>query len=58
VDYRAAIKLQPPRMEIIGALGEITIELLGLFKARNGVFPLRIIFYRDGVSEGQVSMKT
>ena len=55
VDYRAAIKLQPPRMEIIGALGEITIELLQLFKDRNGGrFPERIIFYRDGVSEAQV----
>ena len=42
-------------MEIIGALGEITAELLNLFRGRSGGrFPSRIIFYRDGVSEGQV----
>lgn len=28
-------------------------DLLTTFKGRNGVFPQRILFYRDGVSEGQ-----
>jgi hypothetical protein len=30
-------------------------KALNQFKKLNGVFPQRIIFYRDGVGEGQIS---
>lgn len=53
-EYRAAIRVQPPRMEIIGSLGDVTVELLTQFRNRaKGRLPDRLIFYRDGVSEGQ-----
>ncbi|KAI9327303.1 Piwi domain-containing protein [Zopfochytrium polystomum] len=53
-EYRAAIRVQPPRLEIISALGDVTKELLQQFQRRaKGRLPERIIFYRDGVSEGQ-----
>lgn len=30
------------------------VKALEAFKRQNGAFPARIIFYRDGVGEGQV----
>ena len=30
-------------------------KALNQFKKLNGVFPQRVIFYRDGVGEGQIS---
>ncbi|KAJ3195280.1 hypothetical protein HK101_000617 [Irineochytrium annulatum] len=53
-EYRAAIRVQPPRTEIIKSLGDVSIELMNLFRARaNNRFPQRVLFFRDGVSEGQ-----
>lgn len=31
------------------------VNALESFKKRNGAYPARVIFYRDGVGEGQVS---
>ncbi|KAJ1545022.1 Protein argonaute 10 [Cladochytrium tenue] len=53
-EYRAAIRVQPPRLEIIGNLDEVSRELLQQFQQRaRGRLPDRVVFYRDGVSEGQ-----
>ncbi|KAI9363887.1 Piwi domain-containing protein [Zopfochytrium polystomum] len=53
-EYRAAIRVQPPRLEIIGGLNDVAMELLQQFQQRaKGRLPERVIFYRDGVSEGQ-----
>ncbi|KAJ3355542.1 hypothetical protein HDU83_003209 [Entophlyctis luteolus] len=53
-EYRAAIKVQGPRVEIIGDLKSMTMEHLQSFQARaRGRYPDRLIFFRDGVSEGQ-----
>ncbi|GAB6020037.1 argonaute 1 [Chamberlinius hualienensis] len=51
--YAARISMQEHRKEIIGDLEEITKALLNNFKKLRHEYPLRIIFYRDGVSEGQ-----
>ncbi|KAI9329730.1 Piwi domain-containing protein [Obelidium mucronatum] len=53
-EYRAAIKVQGPREEIITDLNVMTREHLLQFQQRaKGRLPDRVIFFRDGVSEGQ-----
>ncbi|RIA88165.1 Piwi domain-containing protein [Glomus cerebriforme] len=42
-----------PRNETIEKLDIMVIDLLKTFRAKNGRLPQRILFYRDGVSEGQ-----
>lgn len=42
-----------PRNETIEELDIMVIDLLKAFRAKNGRLPQRILFYRDGVSEGQ-----
>lgn len=59
--YNMQWRLQPPKEEIILDLEEITHEHLKYFAAKNAkstnmVLPERIIFYRDGVSDGQFDM--
>lgn len=51
--YNIQIRLQPPRVEIIQDLEVIMREQLKYFYGITGYKPERIIFYRDGVSEGQ-----
>lgn len=52
--YNICWRLQPPKMEIIGDLCDITKEhLMFFFEATNGHKPETIVFFRDGVSEGQ-----
>ncbi|RKO98098.1 hypothetical protein CXG81DRAFT_4267, partial [Caulochytrium protostelioides] len=53
--YRATYRRQPrARSEMIQHLGEMAVELFTLFRQMNPRFPPRkILFYRDGVSEGQ-----
>ncbi|RKO93090.1 Piwi domain-containing protein [Blyttiomyces helicus] len=51
--YAAAIRVQKGRQEIIQDLSGMVIELLKTFYQTCGAKPERIIFYRDGVSEGQ-----
>lgn len=52
--YRCAIRTQSGRKEIIEELEGMAIELMTTFQRRaNGRLPERILFYRDGVSEGE-----
>ncbi|KAJ3023599.1 UNVERIFIED_CONTAM: Eukaryotic translation initiation factor 2C [Siphonaria sp. JEL0065] len=60
VEYRAAERVQGPRVEMIDDLTGLTLELFKHFYGRNNVLPKRLIVYRDGVSDGQfqeVSLK-
>ncbi|OZJ02548.1 hypothetical protein BZG36_04506 [Bifiguratus adelaidae] len=51
--YAAEIRVQPSRLEIIEGLAEMCKELLKKYYASTKIKPSRILFYRDGVSEGQ-----
>ncbi|KAJ3121249.1 argonaute 1 [Physocladia obscura] len=53
-EYRAAIRVQGPRLEIIGDIKSMAMEHLQQFQIRaRGRLPDRLLFFRDGVSEGQ-----
>ncbi|RKO83370.1 Piwi domain-containing protein, partial [Blyttiomyces helicus] len=51
--YAAAIRIQKGRNEVIRDLSGMIVELLRTFYQFCGSKPQRIVFYRDGVSEGQ-----
>ncbi|XP_028395375.1 protein argonaute-2-like [Dendronephthya gigantea] len=51
--YSAEVRIQKHRLEIIAELKEMVVILLKKFRASTKVAPEKIIFYRDGVSEGQ-----
>ncbi|GAA5863732.1 hypothetical protein JCM3774_001234 [Rhodotorula dairenensis] len=53
--YGSAITVQPSRLELIARLEEMMLKLLRQFYERNRVLPERILFFRDGISEGQFS---
>ncbi|XP_065344761.1 protein argonaute-2-like [Cloeon dipterum] len=55
--FNMQCRLQPPKVEEIQDLENITLEHLRYFADKNsGKYPSRIIFYRDGVSDGQFDM--
>ncbi|KAF9539398.1 Eukaryotic translation initiation factor 2C [Mortierella hygrophila] len=51
--YAATVRVQAARTEMIADLKGMTVELLKSFYNSCGQKPKKIIFYRDGVSEGQ-----
>lgn len=51
--YNISWRLQDPKREIIDDFKEIVADHLKVFKEKNGNFPATILYYRDGVSEGQ-----
>ncbi|KAF7729871.1 eukaryotic translation initiation factor 2C, 2 [Apophysomyces ossiformis] len=51
--YASAIRVQAHRTEIIADLANMVKELLKIFYQSCGQKPAHILFYRDGVSEGQ-----
>ncbi|KAG0338651.1 hypothetical protein BG000_003640 [Podila horticola] len=51
--YAATVRVQTARTESIADLGGMVVELLKTFYQTCGQKPERILFYRDGVSEGQ-----
>jgi eukaryotic translation initiation factor 2C len=53
-DYRSVIKPQTGRVEVIESIKDMCKELLLLYKNYNSnQLPDHLLFYRDGVSEGQ-----
>ncbi|XP_076381016.1 protein argonaute-2-like [Megalopta genalis] len=52
--YKIELRLQPPREEMIQDLETIMRIMLSNFHSTARVKPTKIIFYRDGVSEGQL----
>ncbi|XP_054013993.1 protein argonaute-2 isoform X2 [Hylaeus anthracinus] len=52
--YKIELRLQAPREEIIADLEQIMINQLYFFYQQTKRKPMNIIFYRDGVSEGQL----
>ena len=51
--YAATIRIQTGRQEVINELADMVKELLKTFYQTCKRKPERILFYRDGVSEGQ-----
>ncbi|KZT61284.1 Piwi-domain-containing protein [Calocera cornea HHB12733] len=58
--YRATVGVQPSRVEIIGDLKQMVVNAIKAFQGyqasvekRLNVVPTRVLFYRDGVGEGQ-----
>ncbi|KAJ8929622.1 hypothetical protein NQ314_017664, partial [Rhamnusium bicolor] len=51
--YNICWRLQQPKVEIIEDLEAIVVEQLLFFNQQTGYKPETIIFFRDGVSEGQ-----
>lgn len=56
--YCATVRVQRPRQEIIEDLSYMVRELLIQFYKSTRFKPTRIIFYRDGVPEGQLPQVT
>ncbi|KAK3825007.1 MAG: Piwi domain-containing protein, partial [Benniella sp.] len=54
--YAATVRVQTARTETIADLTSMTMELLRTFYQTCGSKPERILFYRDGVSEGQFNI--
>jgi len=53
--YAALIEIQQPRVEIIESLQKMMEQALGKFIDFCKIPPRRVIFFRDGVSEGEYS---
>ena|SRR6185312_162603 len=51
--YATSIRFQQSRVEAIVAIEDMVIELLRIFHRTTKRKPQRILFYRDGVGEGQ-----
>lgn len=51
--YNICWRLQEPGEEMIQDFKEIIIEQLKFYKLKNNFLPDRILYFRDGVSEGQ-----
>ncbi|KAL0086448.1 hypothetical protein J3Q64DRAFT_1740019 [Phycomyces blakesleeanus] len=55
VRYASSIRIQANRTEVIADLGNMVKDMLKVFYHTCGQKPERILFYRDGISEGQFS---
>ncbi|EFN68927.1 Protein argonaute-2 [Camponotus floridanus] len=53
--YNIALRLQQPKEEMILDLEEIIISQLNIYRQKMSYLPKKIIYYRDGVSEGQLA---
>lgn len=51
--YNCRWRLQGPREEMISDFENIVREQLNFYKAKNNRYPQKILYFRDGVSEGQ-----
>ncbi|KAG8815264.1 Protein argonaute-2, partial [Serendipita sp. 399] len=53
IDYRCKVKFQEPRQELVKELSGMVSAAIRNFYDNSKHLPTKIIFYRDGVSEGQ-----
>lgn len=53
VRFSVGVRLQEGRTEIIQDLAAMVTEHIKAFEATSGAKPTTILFFRDGVSEGQ-----
>lgn len=53
--YMSQYRLQTARTEIIKDMEDIMADMMRQFRDRSDVLPTKIIFFRDGISEGQLS---
>lgn len=54
--YCSLVRVQKARQEIVGSLQELMVEhFRNFYQANQGIKPQRLIFFRDGVSNGQFS---
>ncbi|CRK93503.1 CLUMA_CG007039, isoform A [Clunio marinus] len=51
--YQCAWRLQQPKEEMIIDLEDILVEQIKFYFKKNGKLPAKLMYYRDGVSEGQ-----
>lgn len=51
--YWSDYKQQAEYQEIADQLQNVVEQSVDAFKASNGIYPKQMIFYRDGVGEGQ-----
>ncbi|KAF3787403.1 argonaute 7 protein [Nymphaea thermarum] len=54
--YEAKIRSQDNRKEKIVNLGDMCIELAQMYHEKNSKYAEKVVFFRDGVSEGQFNM--
>ncbi|XP_018342461.1 PREDICTED: protein argonaute-3-like [Trachymyrmex septentrionalis] len=52
--YSVTLRLQPPKEEMILDLEAIILSQLNIYYQGTKISPQRLIYYRDGVSEGQL----
>ncbi|KIK45842.1 hypothetical protein CY34DRAFT_22361 [Suillus luteus UH-Slu-Lm8-n1] len=53
VRYESMMSVQLPRQEKIDELRKMVYRAIGEFGDRNKIAPVRIVFFRDGLSEGE-----
>ena len=53
MNYPGSMRLQPGRQEMIENMEDMVQERLEAYREKNGKYPTRMIFYRDGISESQ-----
>ncbi len=51
--YPCSLRTQASREEMVEALEDMFVERLTIYRKNTGKLPLRVLVYRDGVSEGQ-----
>ncbi|KAI9786409.1 MAG: hypothetical protein M1839_006869 [Geoglossum umbratile] len=51
--WPASIRIQEGRKEMVDGLEDMVIERLKLWRQKNNQLPVKVLVYRDGVSEGQ-----
>ncbi|KAI0320302.1 Piwi domain-containing protein [Amylostereum chailletii] len=51
--YAGFVKIQEPRVDFVDDLGDMVYRSIKFFHKETNFLPVNLIFYRDGISEGQ-----